>query len=58
MRAALKIYAAHDQKKREAYFKGDIWAIEDKRENYFALLSWLERISPLSKVKNKMKDTK
>ena len=58
MKAALKLYALGDRKKREAYFKQDIWALEDKRESYFALMNWLERISPLSKVKRKSKENK
>lgn len=58
MKAALKLYAMRDQQQRQSYFAQDVWAFEDKREDYFTLMNWLERISPLSKEKNKSKETK
>lgn len=58
MKSALKLYAMRDQRLRRAYFKKDIWAQEDQRENYFSLMRWLERISPLSKEKKNKKETK
>lgn len=53
MSIALKLYAKMDRENRAQFFKGDIWAQEDTRENYFALQHWLQKISPIKNPKEK-----
>jgi len=58
LRFSLKLAAKSERDLIERQLKNDPWKAMEKRENYYALQNWLQRISPITKPAKKPRRSK